>query len=483
LAEKAGALDWALSAHEFRLGALIELGRMESADQEIERYAALQERAQTSSGTVERYRAMRCLMCGDFEDAERFALEGIGIAGRRGDQPLATAFGTMLIQIRIEQGRVAENEHMISDYAAQFPNLALPRCGLADLYAREGIESKARHEFERLAADDFGAIPRDWNWICGLATLCGVCVFLHDERRGAILYELLRPYAGRNVTIGWGDVSYGSVDHYLGRLAVLTGRLDEAESHFVLALGFNERMGARTLVAHTRFEYGIALLARDRARDRQTALQLLRQALDTAAALGMKDLEDRARALIAEKLEHETPSKFTRAEGVGAEQQRAIATVLFTDLVDSTERLSEMKDRRWVELLQKFHQAQLEQLAKFEGRRILTAGDGMLAIFNHPAEAIRCALAIVASAKQIGLQVRSGIHTGECEFVGDDVAGIAVHIGARVAARAGAGEVIVSSTVRELLAGGDTVFNDLGLAALKGIPGEWRLYAVERPDW
>src|SRR5215469_10749791 len=363
-----------------------------------------------------------------------------------------------------------------------FPSLALPRCGLADLYAREGIQSKARQEFERLAVDDFAAIPRDWNWIFGLATLSGVCAFLRDERRGAILYELLRPYAGRNVTIGWGDVSYGSVDYYLGRLAVLMGRLDEAESHFVLALRFNERMGARPLVAHTQFEYGLALLARAWDRDRERALQLLRRALDTALELGMKGLEGRARALIAETLKPDGPTGVPTAERVGTDPQRAIATVLFTDLVGSTERISEMKDRRWVELLQRFQQMQLEELARFQGRRILTAGDDMLAVFHHPAEAIRCALRIAASAEQIGLQVRAGIHTGECEFVGDDVAGIAVHIGARVAARAGAGEVIVSSTVRDLLAGGDMVFNDLGLATLKGIPGEWRLYAVQRPE-
>ncbi len=475
LAEKADALEWALSAHEFRLSALIELGRFDLADREIERYAALQERARQSSGTIERYRAMRCVMRGEFEQAERYALEGLQIAARRGDQPLAAAFGVVMIKIRSELGRAAENEHFISDYAAQFPNLALARCGLADVYALEGRRDKAQEEFERFAANNFATIPRDWNWICCVATLSGVCLFLEDKERAAILYELLRPYGPRNVTIGWGDVSFGSLDHYLGRLAALAGRLDDAEAHFVAALKFNEQMEARPLVARTLLEYATALIARDRGRDRETSQQLLRRTLELASTLGMKDLEESARVLM---VEHQAGP--VHAEPIGDEPRRAIASVLFTDLVGSTERASELKDRRWVELLQKFYSMQREQVAKFDGRQINTTGDGMFAVFNHPAEAIRCAFAVVASAARLGLQVRSGIHTGECEFIAGDVAGIAVHIGARVAARAEAGEVIVSSTVRDLLAGGHILFNDRGMVSLKGVPGEWRLYAVEQ---
>jgi class 3 adenylate cyclase len=147
-------------------------------------------------------------------------------------------------------------------------------------------------------------------------------------------------------------------------------------------------------------------------------------------------------------------------------------------LVASTERAIELKDRRWVELLKEFHESQLEEITNFHGRRIVTTGDGMLAVFGDPAEAIRCAFAIGRTAERLGLRVKSGIHTGECEFIGSDVAGITVHIGARVAARAESGQVIVSGTVRDLLAGSETVFNDLGAASLKGIPGEWRLYSV-----
>jgi class 3 adenylate cyclase len=139
-----------------------------------------------------------------------------------------------------------------------------------------------------------------------------------------------------------------------------------------------------------------------------------------------------------------------------------------------------LKDRRWAELLVRLHQTLRSRVAEFGGRLVDTSGDGMLAVFNHPAEAIRCAFAIIESSSQLGLRIRSGVHTGECEFVGSHVAGIAVHIGARVAAQAGPDEVMVSSTVRDLLVGGEVTFVDRGIGALKGIPGEWRLYAVEQ---
>jgi class 3 adenylate cyclase len=162
--------------------------------------------------------------------------------------------------------------------------------------------------------------------------------------------------------------------------------------------------------------------------------------------------------------------------------RRAIASVLFTDVVGSTQRLTELKDRRWSELLERLRQSLRKEIKDFGGREINTAGDGMLVIFNDPGQAIRCAFAIAACAEELELQVRSGIHTGECEFVGADVAGIAVHIAARVVARAGAGEVMVSSTVRDLLAGGEMTFADRGLSVLKGVSGQWRLYAVEHPN-
>jgi pimeloyl-ACP methyl ester carboxylesterase len=161
------------------------------------------------------------------------------------------------------------------------------------------------------------------------------------------------------------------------------------------------------------------------------------------------------------------------------EPDRVLATVLFTDLVGSTERAGELGDRRWRELLVSHHAVVRRELARFIGREIDTAGDGFLAAFDGPARAIRCAKAVVDAVGGIGLAVRAGVHTGECEVVGDKLAGQAVHIGARVAAQAQPGEVLVSSTVRDLIAGSGIELSDRGLFTLKGVEGERRLFAVD----
>jgi class 3 adenylate cyclase len=158
--------------------------------------------------------------------------------------------------------------------------------------------------------------------------------------------------------------------------------------------------------------------------------------------------------------------------------ERVLSTVLFTDLVGSTEQAHRRGDREWAVLLESHHARIRRQLDRFRGRELDNAGDGFLASFDGPARAIMCARAISESISELGLEVRSGVHTGECEKVGDKLAGIALHIGARVAASADAGEVLVSSTVKDLVAGSGLEFEDRGEHALKGIPGEWRLYAL-----
>lgn len=173
---------------------------------------------------------------------------------------------------------------------------------------------------------------------------------------------------------------------------------------------------------------------------------------------------------------------WERGEWDTVESDRILATVLFTDIVGSTAKLAEVGDRRWKELLGQHHALVRRQLVRYSGREIDTAGDGFFASFDGPARAIRCACAIGQAVRQLGLEVRAGLHTGECEVVDGKVGGIAVHIGARVAAEAEPGEVLVSSTVKDLVAGSGIHFRERGTVALRGVPGDWRLYSVEQRE-
>ncbi len=157
---------------------------------------------------------------------------------------------------------------------------------------------------------------------------------------------------------------------------------------------------------------------------------------------------------------------------------RVLTTVLFTDIVSSTEQAAELGDQRWRERLDAHDAAVRRALIRFRGREIKTTGDGFFAAFDGPARGIRCASAITEQASGLGLEVRAGLHTGECEVRGDDLAGIAVHIGARVAALAGPSEVLVTSTVRDLVAGSGISFAERGTQQLAGVPGEWQILAV-----
>jgi class 3 adenylate cyclase/alpha-beta hydrolase superfamily lysophospholipase len=160
------------------------------------------------------------------------------------------------------------------------------------------------------------------------------------------------------------------------------------------------------------------------------------------------------------------------------EPETVLATVLFSDIVGSTEKAAELGNRAWAELVSRHHAFVRRHLDTFGGTEIDTAGDGFFASFEGPIRAIRCARAISEGVQSLGLEVRIGLHTGECERVDGKIGGLAVNIGARVAANAGAGEVVVSSTVKDLVAGSDIRFDDRGEHELKGVPGEWRLYAV-----
>ena len=171
-------------------------------------------------------------------------------------------------------------------------------------------------------------------------------------------------------------------------------------------------------------------------------------------------------------------AQFLTGQQPDVADDRVLATVLFTDIVDSTRRAAEMGDRVWHALLDAHDAVVRSQLARYRGREVNTSGDGFLATFDGPQRAIRCAMSIRDAVQTLGIQVRAGLHTGECEVRGDDIGGIGVHIGARVSALAGPKEVLVSSTLRDLVIGSGLEFEERGAHELKGVPGEWRLFAV-----
>jgi class 3 adenylate cyclase len=169
---------------------------------------------------------------------------------------------------------------------------------------------------------------------------------------------------------------------------------------------------------------------------------------------------------------------LTGTHSASVPKHRALRTVVFTDIVSSTERAAAMGDDRWRGLLERFGEVTAAAVDRYGGTLVKGTGDGHLSTFEGPTQAIRCAEALRTEAERLGIEIRAGIHTGECELLGDDIGGIAVHIAARILGHAGAGEIVVSSTVRDLVVGSGTGFTDHGSHELRGVPGEWQLLSV-----
>jgi class 3 adenylate cyclase len=192
---------------------------------------------------------------------------------------------------------------------------------------------------------------------------------------------------------------------------------------------------------------------------------------------GVGDIDDAA-DVIAGFLGAREEAEARHPDRQADRHERVLATILFTDIVGSTERAVALGDRAWRELLDRHHAAVRAAIARFGGREVDTTGDGFFVLFDGPGPAIRAAEAAAGAVRELGLEVRAGIHSGEVEVAGSDARGIAVHVGARVMALAGGGEIFVSSTVRDLVAGSGIAFDDRGTHSLKGVPGEWQIFSV-----
>lgn len=240
-------------------------------------------------------------------------------------------------------------------------------------------------------------------------------------------------------------------------------------------------MNSRINVRHVLPTIRVPTLVLHRSGDRDSRLEEGRYLADHIQGARFVELagEDHIPWIDADQIVDEV-EEFLTGVRRGPEPDRVLATVLLTDIVGSSEHAAELGDRRWRDLLEAHHALVRGELARWRGREVDTAGDGFLATFDGPARAIRCACAIRDGLHALGLEIRAGLHTGECEIISGKVGGIAVHTAARVAARAAPGEVLVSGTVRDLIAGSGIELEDRGVHSLKGIPREWPLLAVRR---
>ena len=240
-------------------------------------------------------------------------------------------------------------------------------------------------------------------------------------------------------------------------------------------------MNSRIDVRHVLPTIRVPALVLHRSGDRDSHLEEGRYLADHIPGARFVELagEDHIPWIDADQIVDEV-EEFLTGVRRGPEPDRVLATVLLTDIVRSSERAVQLGDRGWRDLLEAHHGLVRRELARWRGQEVDTAGDGFLATFDGPARAIRCAAAIRDGLRTLGLEIRVGLHTGECEIIGGKVGGIAVHTGARVAAQAPPGEILVSGTVRDLIAGSGIDLEDRGVHQLKGIPGEWQLLAVAR---
>lgn len=300
VASGAAAKEAAINGHFWRLVDLLEAGDIPAVNGELHEYARLANdlRQPFYLWWAKGLQAMRALLEGRFGEAERLAHETFALGQRAQSPNAALRFAVQLAVLRRAQGRLGEMEHGIRGFVDRYPEMPVFRCGLALLLCECARPDEAQVQFEQLAAHEFADLPRDASWLNAMAQLSEVCADLGDTRRAAVLYDLLLPYAGRNVVIGFAHACDGAVARHLGLLATTLSRWDEAQQHFENALAMNQRMGARPYVAHTQRAYAEMLLARGES-DRHRAHQLLAAASAAYEALGMPSYLERARRLSA----------------------------------------------------------------------------------------------------------------------------------------------------------------------------------------
>ena len=300
LAEETGNKGMEARGEFLRMDSLLDMGDIRAVNEAMDTWARLAEEARQPDrwqGVATSRRAMLALLAGRFAEAEELAQEGLRLGQEAQNEGATTTFAIQMFTIRREQGRLDELEEAMAGFMKREPEV---RWKFALLYIHNELgREDVADEFEEIAAHDFADIPLDFNWLIGLTLIAEVCASLADARRAGLLYDLLLPYAERNIMAAVGAACNGPAARFLGQLAATMERWQDAEQHFERALAMSARMGALPYLAHTQREYAEMLLARDEPADRERAAALLREALQTAGELGMTLLSERTRSALA----------------------------------------------------------------------------------------------------------------------------------------------------------------------------------------
>jgi len=498
LAEAARDPETQLNSYRSLIIGLRLADDLEEADRAIERHREL---ANELRQPFHRWwsllhAASQAMQRSRFGEAEALAAEAFAI-GRHVDPGNAlAAFMAQRYSIWFNKGGLEEVEPALRDHSRSFSGNPGWRALLAGVYAALGREEESSREFEHFAAQDFALLPRDPFWLPSMALLSFACVFLRDFARAATLYEKLAPYAGRTgVTATTSPVP---MDESLGRLAALLSRYEAAERHFAGALAWADRVGSvhyrvRGLVYHAEM-----LTARAGAGDRERALAELNESLELARELGMRPYLERALALkielqgadsldtsrsiytVVSSVQDSRPDIKAHAASDGT------VTLMFSDMEGFTEMTVRLGDTAAHRLMQTHHGIVRKQTALHGGHEVELRGDGFLLAFASPREAVRCASAIQAAFEDHSrehpeepIRVRIGLHTGEAIQDEDKFFGKTVIQAFRIADLAGAGEILVSSELKQRVdAGGDLRFDAGRELELKGISGTHRVFSV-----
>jgi class 3 adenylate cyclase len=497
-AEEAGDRLFAGLGHYARRVVMLELGDIPAADQEMEICTRMVEelRQPRFLAWLTLCRAARELLAGRLGEGQELAERALALGRRVQDRGAIWGARGQINRVRWDRGAIQEAEADLRRLAEEYPHTFF-QAPLAFLHSELGLETEARREFNLLAANDFADLANDPYLVTTIADLTLTCSFLNDADRASKLYDRLLPYAGCNVTFAAGEVMLGSASRYLGLLTATMSRWEDAARHFEDALEMNARMGARPWLARTQHDYAKMLLARDEPGDREKALELLTEALDTAHELGMKALVEKALALKLQTQGIDPSVSQSSIDAVAAAvyidkpdlRQHAApdgtVTILFTDIEGSTEMTERLGDRRWLELLRSHNAIVREQVTAHEGYEVKAEGDGFMLAFQSARRALQCsidtqrAFARHNESADEPIRVRIGLHTGEAIKEADDFYGKNVILAARIAAQAQGGEILVSSLLKELTeSAGDIEFGEGREVELKGLTGLHRVFEV-----